>query len=81
MKLLLVMKRKLFSSLESYEIYANVEENMHVGAEAWMANCCVYRWCISLYSVYLQTNEDGISWNITIFQIILLTQNSVKTLL
>ena len=29
-----VMQRKLFSSLESYEIYANVEENMHVGTEA-----------------------------------------------
>lgn len=29
-----VVKRKLFCSLESYEIYANVEENMHVGTGA-----------------------------------------------
>lgn len=53
MKWLLVMKIKLFSSLESYEIYANVEENMHVGAEAWMANCVVCTDGVSLSTLFI----------------------------
>ena len=53
MKWLLVMTRKLFSSLESYEIYANVEENMHVGAEAWMGNCVVCTDGVSLSTLFI----------------------------
>ena len=47
------MKRKLFCSLESYEIYADVEENMHVGAEAWMANCVVCTDGVSLSTLFI----------------------------
>lgn len=47
------MKRKLFSSLESYEIYANVEENMHVGAETWMGDCVVCTDGVSLSTLFI----------------------------
>lgn len=48
-----VMQRKLFSSLESYKIYANVEENMHVGTEVSMANCVVCTDGVSLSTVFV----------------------------
>lgn len=47
-----VMKRKLFSSLESYEIYENVVEKMHVGIRTWMANCVVCTDGVSLSTVF-----------------------------
>ena len=36
-----------------FRIYANVEENMHVGAEAWMANCVVCTDGVSLSTLFI----------------------------
>ena len=46
------MKRKLFCSLDSYEIYANFKDNMHVRTGAWMANCVVCTDGVSLSTVF-----------------------------